>query len=78
MFLLLVDGKKNEGKLDVEICCHIQKAKVWECNSRTCDRDVCLESVKCFLIDSQARGWCIFLHICRGKFYPAEVVFPKV
>lgn len=46
MFLDLIDDKKNGGKLEVEICCHIQETKVWESNNRTRDVDVCWENVK--------------------------------
>lgn len=78
MFLVLVDDKMHERKLGVEICCHIQRVIVWEFNNRICDVHVCLQSVQCFLIDSQTKGRCVFLHVCVGKFYPAKMVFPKV
>lgn len=42
MFLVVVGGKKNGGKLEVEVCCHIEELK-FEGITTTCDIDVCIE-----------------------------------
>lgn len=46
--------------------------------NRTCDKDVCLKCGSCFLIDSWGKGhYLLFLHVCLGKFYPLQWLFPK-
>lgn len=63
LFLVSVDDQENAGKLEVEICCRVQEAEVWEGKKRTCEVYVCLE---CQILPYRflgERAVCVFMYV---------------